>query len=81
MSVWQVEEARSRLSELMEEAARKGPQIIALDGSERAVVLSIADYRALTAHKPDLRDYLLAGPKVDEFVVPRPRDIGRKVRL
>lgn len=81
MGVWQVQEAKTRLSEVIEDANRKGPQIITRHGSERAVVLSIADYRALTAHKPDLRDYLLGGPKVDEFDVPRPRDKGRKVRL
>lgn len=81
MSVWQVQEAKTRLSEVIDEATRKGPQIITRHGSERAVVLSIEDYRALTAHKPDLRDYLLTGPRVDEFDVPRTRDTGRKVRL
>lgn len=67
MSIWQVQEAKTRLSEVIEEANRKGPQFITRHGSERAVILSIADYRALTAHKPDLRDYLLGGPKVDAF--------------
>lgn len=81
MSIWQVQEAKTRLSEVIEEANRKGPQFITRHGSERAVILSIADYRALTAHKPDLRDYLLGGPKVDAFDIPRPRDTGRKVRL
>ena len=70
-----------RLSELIEEADSKGPQIITRHGSERAVILSITDYRALTAHKPDLKEYLLGGPKVDSFQVKRDRDSGRKVRL
>jgi antitoxin Phd len=81
MAVWQVQEAKTRLSEVIEDANNKGPQIITRHGSERAVVLSIADYRALTAHKPDLREYLLGGPKVDSFEVGRDRDTGRKVRL
>jgi hypothetical protein len=44
-------------------------------------VLSIEDYRALAAHKPDFRAYLLGGPKVDDFSVERDRDTGRAVEL
>ena len=58
-----------------------GKKFITRHGSERAVILSVKDYRALTAHKPDLREYLLGGPKVDRFDVPRSRDRGRKVTL
>jgi prevent-host-death family protein len=81
MAVWQVQEAKTRLSEVIEDAHSKGPQIITRHGSERAVLLSIQDYRALTAHKPDLRAYLLGGPKVDSFEVERDNDTGREVSL
>ena len=74
-------DAKTRLSEVIEDANTKGPQFITRHGSERAVILSVKDYRALTAHKPDLREYLLGGPKVDRFDVPRSRDRGRKVNL
>ncbi len=50
-------------------------------GVERAVVLSIEDYRALAAHKPDLKAYLLGGPKVDDFPANRDRDTGRAIEL
>ncbi len=85
MAVWQVQEAKTRLSEVIEEASLEGPQFITRHGTERAVVLSIADYRSLTASQPDLRSYLLGGPKVDSFEVPRDRDLnqrrGRRVNL
>lgn len=81
MARWQVQEAKTRLSELIEEAQSKGPQFITRHGTERAVVLSISDYRALTAHRPNLKDYLLAGPKFDEFEVERPEDTGREMNL
>jgi antitoxin Phd len=81
MAVWQVQEAKTRLSELIEEANKKGPQIITRHGSEHAVVLSITDYRALADQRVSLKDYLLSGPKVDNFEVKRNRDTGRKVRL
>jgi antitoxin Phd len=78
---WQLQQAKTKLSEVIEEANTKGPQIITRHGSERAVILSIAEYRALTAHKPDLRAYLLGGPKFDDFEIPRDRDTGRDISL
>jgi antitoxin Phd len=81
MAVWQVQEAKTRLSELIEEADSKGPQIITRHGRERAVILSINDYHALTAHQPNLKEYLLRGPKVESFEIPRDRDLGRKISL
>lgn len=59
MARWQVQEAKMRLSQVIEEAQVKGPQVIMRHGVDRAVVLSIDDFRSLTAHKPDLRAWLL----------------------
>ena len=81
MAIWQVQEAETRLSEVIEQANTKGPQIIARQDSERAVVLSIAGYRALTTNKADLKSHLLGGPKFDSFEVTRDRDSGREVNL
>ena len=81
MALWQLQQAKTRLSEVIEEAHQKGAQIITRHGAERAVVLSIEDYRALTAHKPDLKAYLLGGPKVDSFEIEYDRDTGREIEL
>ena len=81
MAKWQVQKAKTHLSELIEEANRKGPQIITRHGSEHAVVLSITDYHALADRRENLKDYLLGGPKVDNFELKRSRDTGRKIRL
>ena len=81
MAKWQVQEAKVHLRKVIEDANTKGPQIITRHGSECAVVLSMKDYHALTAHKPNLRDYLLSGPKVDDFEVKRDRDTGRRINL
>jgi antitoxin Phd len=81
MAIWQVQEAKTRLSEVIEEAQTEGPQIITRHGSERAVLLSVADYRALTGNKPDLKELLLGGPKFDNFEVERDKDTGREVNL
>lgn len=71
MATWQVQEAKSRFSEVIERARTEGPQTITRHGAERAVVLSVEDYRALAAHKPDFKAHLLGGPKVEEFSIER----------
>jgi antitoxin Phd len=81
MAIWQVQEAKTRLSEVIDEACSNGPQIITKHGAERAVVLSMEEYRALTAHKPNLRDYLLNGPIVDDLDIERNSDTGREITL
>jgi antitoxin Phd len=81
MSRWQVQEAKSRFSEVVERARKKGPQIITRHGTEHAVVMSVEDFRALTAHKPGFKEYLLGGPKVDDFKIERERDTGRDISL
>jgi antitoxin Phd len=77
MAKWTVREAKTRLSEVIEEANATGPQIITRHGYDHAVVLSITDYRALAVQRNNLIDYLLGGPKVDGFEVRRTRDMGR----
>ena len=81
MKTWQVQQAKTHLSELIEQARTDGPQLITRHGNEQAVVLSVEEYNKLVAHKPDLRKHLLSGPKVDDFTLKRKRDLGRKIEL
>ena len=81
MAVWQVQDAKARFSEVLARARSDGPQTITRHGREQAVVLSVEDYRALVAQKPDFKAYLLGGPKVDDFAIERDRDTGRPVEL
>ena len=69
------------MSEVIERARTEGPQTITRHGAARAVVLSIEDYSALAAHKPDFKTHLLGGPKVDEFSVARDRDSGGDIEI
>jgi antitoxin Phd len=81
MTTWQVQEAKTRFSEVIERARTEGPQTITRHGAARAVVLSVEDYRALAAHQPDFKAHLLGGPKFDDFSIARDRDTGRDVEL
>jgi prevent-host-death family protein len=79
--MWQVQDAKAHFSEVMAKAEQEGPQIITRHGAERAVVLSITDYRTLTAKKKDFHAFLLSGPKFDDFDIERDKDTGRDVDL
>jgi prevent-host-death family protein len=81
MAVWPVQDAETLFSEVIERARTDGPQTITRYGAERAVVMSIEDFRALAGQKPDFRTYLLGGPKFDAFAVERNADVGREVML
>ncbi len=81
MTIWQVQDAKTRFSELIERARTEGPQTITRHGTERAVVLSVEEYRSLAAYKPDLKALLLGGPKFDDFSIERERDTGRVIEL
>lgn len=51
MTQWQLQSAKTHLSEVLQKAATSGPQQITVHGKPKAVVLSIEDYQKLTAPK------------------------------
>lgn len=78
---WQLQEAKNRLSELVD-ATREGPQVITRRGKDAAVVLSIEQYRRLVEKKGRLLDVLRGAPKVPGGLdVKRSSDTGRPVEL
>ncbi len=44
MGTWQLQEAKAKLSEVIETATKEGPQIITQRGERRAVVSSFEDW-------------------------------------
>ena len=62
MHAWQLQEAKARLSEVIQKAINDGPQDISLRGRPAAVVLSHADYAMLTQPKHSFVDFLSKSP-------------------
>jgi len=62
--LWQLQEAKSKLSELVNQALREGPQIITRHGNQVVVVVRYEEYARL--HKPptDLVAFFRASPLV-----------------
>lgn len=63
--VWQLQEAKNKLSEVVDEAVSNGPQVITKRGVETAIVLSYADYRKLLLNQQKLSDFFRDSPLVD----------------
>ena len=81
MSVWQLRDAKSRFSEVVDLSLREGPQMVTRRGEEAVVVLSVREYRRLTGHTPRLIDCLLNGPRGEALVVTRPQEPIRDLSL
>jgi prevent-host-death family protein len=69
---WALQDAKNKLSEVVEAAARGEPQIVTKRGVETAVVISYEEYQRIRAARerpvPPLADYLLEIPTSPEPV-------------
>jgi prevent-host-death family protein len=71
MTKWQLQDAKARFSELIDNTIEKGPQIVTRRGIDTAVVVSVEEWHRLTeASRPTLKEVLLGpGPR---FTIPLP---------
>lgn len=83
MQTWQMQEAKSRLSEVVKDAERAGPQEITVHGRPVAVVLSRADYERLTGTGESLVAFMRRSPLAgaDDIDFPRDASLGRELSL
>lgn len=65
MSVWQLQEAKSKFSRLVEEAINEGPQFVTKRGVESVVVISSNEYNKLKKKKKTLVSLLKNAPKAN----------------
>ena len=82
MQTWQLQEAKSKFSEVVKRSQNQGPQNITVHGEPVAVLLSRRDYLKLTHPKPSLVELLRASPLVGcELNIERKQTPTRKVKL
>ncbi len=81
-SEWQLQEAKTNLSQLIKQAAGGDVQTVTVHGKPTAVVVSAVEYARLTRHRGKLSTALLrpdlAGEDLD---FSRSRDTGRDIKL
>lgn len=77
---WQLQEAKNKLSEVVERAISIGPQEITKHGKKTAVVISLRYYQKLKGKKGSLVDFFRRSP-LNGFEINRTNDYPREVQL
>jgi antitoxin Phd len=72
MAKWQLQDAKSRFSELIDDTLEKGPQVVTRRGIDTAVVVSIDEWKKLNNEKRVTWKEVLLG-EGPHFEVPLPR--------
>lgn len=79
---WQLQEAKNRLSQVVDGALHEGPQTITLRGKPAAVVVSFDEYRKLTLPRTRLSQFFRQSPLHGaDFDLSRSADLSREVEL
>jgi prevent-host-death family protein len=66
-TVWQLQDAKNKLSEVVERALRDGPQLITRRGEKTVIVISYEEYLRMKKSQLKLSEFFRASPltKVD----------------
>lgn len=82
MKVWQLQEAKAHLSQLVQAATHKGMQQISLRGVPAVVVLSVEEYERLTKPKQSFTSFMRHSPLVGaELKTERDKSLTRDIKL
>jgi prevent-host-death family protein len=68
MNTWQLQSAKAQLTEVVNQANKRNPQIITVRGKPMAVVIGIEDYLEFSNTKPDLVSFLQNSPLKKETI-------------
>jgi antitoxin Phd len=81
-NIWQLQEAKSKFSQLVDRALSQGAQIITRRGRNAVVVLPYTEYERLTRQGGSLARFLLTSPLAgSELTIERDRDLPRDIGI
>jgi antitoxin Phd len=80
MHTWQLQEAKSRFSELVDLTLSEGPQLVTRRGAEAVVVIAAPEYRKLLGAS-SLLAVLNNAPRGEALDVERSREPVREIAL
>lgn len=81
MHTWQLQEAKSRFSELVDLTLSEGPQLVTRRGQDAVVILSAKDYRRMSGGAPSLLATLLNAPRGEALDLARSPEAIRGIEL
>lgn len=80
MNIWQLQDAKSRFSELVDRTMRNGAQIVTRRGKKVVVLIPYEEYRRLTTAQRNLAQFLLESPLAgSELAIERDHSLPREV--
>lgn len=79
---WQLQQAKSQFSQLVDEAIKNEPQIVTRHGNKAVVVMSYEDYCALVKPEKDLVAFMRSSPLAGlDLDMERDKQFPRDVNL
>jgi len=81
-NTWQLQDAKSKFSQLVENAMHNSPQLVTKHGKNAVVILSYDEYKKLIKPKQDLISFFRDSPFLDfELDITRNKDFPRDIEL
>jgi len=81
-NTWQLQDAKSKFSQLVENAMSNEPQFVTKHGNNAVVILSFEDYKRITKPKINLVTFLRNSPLANiELDISRNREFPRDIEL
>ena len=81
-NIWQLQDAKSKFSEMVEKTIREGTQIVTKRGKKTVVVMPYDEYEKLIHPGSSLADFLLSYPfGGSEIPLDRDKSVGRDVEI
>lgn len=81
MDKWQLQEAKNKLSSIVDIAMHGTPQCITKRGKEAVIVIGINDYKKLKKKTLDFNEFLMSGVKSDQLEIKRASGKARGIEL
>lgn len=81
-NTWQLQDAKSKFSQLVDSAMHSSPQFVTKHGHNAVVVLSFEEYKKMIKPKKDLVSFFQDSPFGDfELDTTRSKDLPRDIEL
>jgi len=81
-NIWQLQEAKSKFSQLVEAAISNKPQFVTKHGDNAVVVLSFEDYKKMIKPQTDIVTFLRDSPLTEiDLTTLRNTDYPRNIEL
>jgi len=81
MHTWQLQEAKSRFSEVVDVTLSEGPQMVTRRGQEAVVIVAAQEYRRITGQTGSLVHTLLHAPRGEPLLLERLPEPIRSLNL